>query len=152
MDTWGYDEMRRVLSPRLLEIAVDRSFRNDVLVVVRKGERVIGVAWRCCPGRRGLVLGGHADDGAAPVYYQPTPTGTSSLEDVIRALAHVAHDGENMLVVVPETPLPTTIGEAVTSFAADTRFARPNARLAEFAATGVAVLKALVNDEELTPR
>ena len=143
--TWGYDEMRRVLAPRLLETAVDRSFRNDVLVVVREGDRPIGIVWRCCANRRTLVLGGCADDCAKPLYYEPIALDGHAVTDVVRALASVEQDADELLLVARETALPPVLARRLGSFTGDTRFAPPNARVPAIAAAGLAAVKAAVD-------
>ena len=95
---WSFRDMRERLSPRLLEIAIERSFRGDELVVVSDGGAVTGVVWMASGGRRVRVLGGGTDVSAEePVYYHPIPVDQASPEDLVSTLTQ----GQPYVVVTP---------------------------------------------------
>jgi len=114
-EPWTYGRMRGALSPRLLHLAADRSFRGDVLLAVHRGGRLLGIVWRAGDGRRDAVSGGSAD-GAAAVYYHPVVAAGAAVADVVGALP-----GKSPFVVV--TPA-TLTGDVVPlrTFTADHRF------------------------------
>ncbi len=90
-DNWSYEEMNRCLSPRLLELALDRNFRGDELVAVRDGDRLIGVAWRACTARRALIASDEAITKSKEViWYHPVAAEGIHLETLVLALGKEA--------------------------------------------------------------
>jgi len=126
--TWSYDEMRARLSPRLLALALERSYRNDVVVPVYDGERLLGVAWRASAGRREVVLGGRDVAADGPVYYHPVAAPGRTMDDVVRALASIEAGRPDVVLVAQGADLGTQARE-LGRFAADLRF-KPTRALA----------------------
>ena len=126
--TWSYDEMRARLSPRLLALALERSYRNDVVVPVYEGDRLLGVVWRACPGRREVVLGGRDVAAKAPVYYHPVAAPGRTMGDVVLALASI-EAGRPDLVLVAQGADVGAHARELGRFAADLRF-KPTRALA----------------------
>jgi len=126
--TWSYDEMRARLSPRLLALALERSYRNDAVVPVYDGDRLVGVAWRACPGRREVVLGGRDVAADAPVYYHPVAAPGRTMDDVVRALASIEAGRSELVLVAQGADLGEDV-RALGRFAADLRF-KPTRALA----------------------
>jgi len=119
--SWTYDELRGHLSPRLLALALERSFRNDSLLVVRREERLLGIVWSACAARRATVAGGRNVTGE-PVYYQPIAEPGASVEELIGALAQLDDARGGAMVVTPGRRLPPTLVNDVGTFDADLRF------------------------------
>jgi len=119
--TWRYAEMRARLSPRLLELAVDRTFRGDTLLVLVRRERPVGIAWRATPARSAVVTGGADAGPGAAVYYHPVPAENLGLHDVVRALAGLDASG-GPVTVVTSAPIALAGAEHVHSFRGDHRF------------------------------
>jgi len=114
-----FAEMTGLLSPRLLELAVDRSLRGDVPLVLDRGGERLGVVWRAAPNRRGLVTGGAALPPNLPVYYHPVVDRTETLPHLLRALTEI-DDGPELVVVTPAVQ--TAFDGSVHRFTADHRF------------------------------
>ena len=117
---WSYADLRESLSPRLLALALERSYRNDVAVPLYEGDRLLGLVWRASPGRRALVLGGRDVAYETPVYYHPVAAPGRTIAEVVRALRGIEVDHREIVVVAQEPDVGGT--EAVDRFAADLRF------------------------------
>jgi hypothetical protein len=119
--TAAYRDMRRLLSPRLLAIAVERSIRGDELQLVEGDQELIGVIWQASGSRRQLVLGGvtEATDDEA-VYYQPIPVGQVPLNDLLRGLSPEG----SCLVAIPGLPTPDDGMEHLGGYPGDAAFKR----------------------------
>jgi len=120
LERWSYATMRRWLSPRLLDLAVDRAFRGDELLMLRGGKRLVGIVWRASMSRRELVAG-RAVPADAAVYYQPVAAGGSDLDEVVRGLAAITRNAAPVIVVAG-TPLAGPNTRSLGCFAADHRF------------------------------
>jgi hypothetical protein len=96
---------------------------------VYEGDRLLGLAWRACPNRRDVVLGGQDVAGGAPVYYHPVPAPGRTIAEVVRALRGIEAAHPELVVVAQDGDLGATPAEAVGRFAADLRF-RPRRALA----------------------
>lgn len=97
-----YGYMSDHLSPRLLELAIERSFRGDELLAAEDGAGLVGVVWRAAESRRSTVTG-NADTvaGDEVVYYHPAVRTGESLEDFVLEVTA----GERSCVVVTSTAL-----------------------------------------------
>jgi CelD/BcsL family acetyltransferase involved in cellulose biosynthesis len=122
---WPYPELARRLSPRLLELAVDRSFRGDTVLPLFRDDRLLGVAWRADPARHGLVTGGVALQEDDVVFYHPVADPGSTVAEMMTALAQLAAP-KRAVVVVSGSSSPGAPAEHLGTFAADQRF-RPAA-------------------------
>src|SRR5262245_19314641 len=122
-----FAEMTVLLSPRLLELAVDRSFRGDVPLVLDRGGERLGIVWRAAANRRGLVTGGAALPPDLPVYYHPVADRTEALPYLLRALAEI-DDSTELVVVTPAAQ--TVLDCTVHRFVADHRFQAASTSLA----------------------
>lgn len=118
--SWAYQELAQRLSPRLLELAADRSFRGDTLLPLFRSETLLGVAWRADHKRRSLTTGGVALPDGDTVFYHPVVAPGSTLAEVITALADLAVP--QAAVVVGHEQLPGTFAEQLGTFVADHRF------------------------------
>ncbi|MDP2307598.1 MAG: GNAT family N-acetyltransferase [Pseudomonadota bacterium] len=119
--TLSYEEMSRRLSPRLLDLAMDRGFRGDELVALSEDERPVGVAWRASAGRHALVTGGLEVPAKVPVFYHPVATADRDLASLLRVIPRLADGAAEALVVTPRL-LPELAPSPLHSFAADHRF------------------------------
>jgi CelD/BcsL family acetyltransferase involved in cellulose biosynthesis len=88
--TCSYRQMRELLSPRLLHLALERSFRGDQLLLVEAGNRLAGVVWLAAKARRSSLAGGGADACTVEVYYHPVALPPGGLADVVQHLAAAA--------------------------------------------------------------
>lgn len=82
-----YRQMRELLSPRLLRLALERRFRGDELLLVEAGNRLAGVVWLAAKPRRSLLAGDGAGACGAEVYYHPIALAPGRLADVVQHLA-----------------------------------------------------------------
>jgi CelD/BcsL family acetyltransferase involved in cellulose biosynthesis len=106
------------LSPRLVELALERCFRGDRVLAVETAGELIGIVWEASSSRRCLVAA-DGDDPGDPVYYHPVaapPHGARSLLDNLTA----ARGGACRVVI----PSGLDIGEVVEirRFSADFHF------------------------------
>lgn len=113
----SYGDMRRHLSPRMLALAVERSFRGDELLMTENERGLVGVVWRASGDRRELVLAGHGRrDTEEQVYYQPTSAAGFAPERLVERLT-----GQHPCLVVSAQPLKSTAEMTyVCNFDADT--------------------------------
>jgi hypothetical protein len=118
---WTYPELVRHLSPRLLDLAVDRVFRGDTLLPLFRDARLLGVVWRADRARRALVAGERTlhDD---VVFYHPIAAPGASVTEVTAALAELAAPAP--AVVVARTRPADLAVEWLDTFDADARFRR----------------------------
>jgi CelD/BcsL family acetyltransferase involved in cellulose biosynthesis len=120
---WPYPELAQRLSPRLLELAVDRSFRGDTLLPLFSGDRLLGVTWRAEPGRRAVITDGAALQDDDVVFYHPVAAPGSTLTQMMTALADLAAP-QSAVVVVCEPHPPGAPAQHLGTFVADHRFRR----------------------------
>lgn len=85
----SYREMRELLSPRLLALALERNFRGDQLQVVEDRDGIVGVVWQAASARRAEVAGRDPSGPEVAVYYNPVAMPSSSLEHLIDCLGGV---------------------------------------------------------------
>ncbi len=116
---WTYEDMKGQLSPRLLEEAVDRNFRGDELIVVFRGEQLLGIVWQACKGRRKAVTGGQDWAPKGPVYYHPITSVDCAASDLVHCLG--AESGGDFTVVSRDDQ-GTPHARLVATFAADYTF------------------------------
>lgn len=79
----SYGEMRRLLSPRLLTLALERGFRGDDLLIVEGKAVPAGVVWRAAARRRSALVGDGLGTANDDVYYHPVPFPGGRTEDVV---------------------------------------------------------------------
>lgn len=83
-----YGDIRDVVSPRLLALALERSFRGDELVVVEDQDGIAGVAWRAAASHRERILGQPATaQPDLPAYFHPVAHERLGLAALVAALA-----------------------------------------------------------------
>jgi CelD/BcsL family acetyltransferase involved in cellulose biosynthesis len=97
----SYREMRELLSPRLLRLALERSFRGDDLLVVDKAGSPLGVVWRAAPSRRSELAGSAVNAAEHAVYYHPVAVAPATPERLVERLGAAATG-----LVVTNAPLP----------------------------------------------
>lgn len=85
-----YRQMRELLSPRLLRLALERSFRGDELLLVEAGNQLAGVVWLAATARRSSLAGDGAEASNAEVYYHPVASAPGRLADVVQHVAAAA--------------------------------------------------------------
>jgi CelD/BcsL family acetyltransferase involved in cellulose biosynthesis len=82
-----YRDMKQCLSPRLLSIALDRAFRDQVLLGVEVRGELVGVVWRADGDRRTSILGGSVKvSGSEPVFYHPVAAAGHHPAEVARCV------------------------------------------------------------------
>ena len=116
---WSYAEMCARLSPRLLDLAVDRTFRGDACLALHRNGELLGVVWRAGASRRALVTGGAVIPPDLPVYYHPLAAGAGHLPALLGALPGIDDSAE---AVVITTDALTGPDAPVFTFVADQRF------------------------------
>jgi hypothetical protein len=80
-----YAEHGHQLSPRALELAVERSFRGDTAFAVERGEQLLGCVWRARESRRELISGGTSED--QEVWYHPVAAQADELRTIADSVA-----------------------------------------------------------------
>jgi len=80
-----YAEHGHQLSPRALELAVERSFRGDTAFAVERGEQLLGCVWRARQSRRELISGGTSED--QEVWYHPVAAQADELRTIADSVA-----------------------------------------------------------------
>ena len=121
-----YGDMRQILSPKLLTLAVERSFRGDELHLVEGLEGLAGVVWLALGTRRQLVLEGLSEprEGEA-VYYHPIAVEKLALPAFLMELP-----AERSFVVASPESLPRDAGiEHLGGYQANAAFKRPTAEV-----------------------
>jgi CelD/BcsL family acetyltransferase involved in cellulose biosynthesis len=79
-----YSEMRALFSPRLLALALDRHYRGDQALAVKRDGRIIGVIWVAAQHRRSIATGGFMSQSQPePVYYHPVVAEDEGIEQVV---------------------------------------------------------------------
>ncbi len=83
-----YAELRELLSPRLLRLALKRSFHRDEPLVVQGDGGPLGIVWRAATARRSSVAGHLLPSGSDDaVYYQPVTVEADRMERLVSLLA-----------------------------------------------------------------
>jgi len=115
-----YGYISQHLSPQLLKLAIERSFRGDELLVSSDESGVDGVVWRAAESRRATVTANSEMVLATDVvYYHPSVRDEVLLEDFISQLV----SGQESCVVVTVKPLPEMTGVTFCDqFSADLSF------------------------------
>jgi hypothetical protein len=119
---WRYGEMAGTLSPRLLQLAVDRNARGDALLAVHVDERLTGIVWRASPVRAALVSGGYEPAPAAPLYYHPVPASPGRVDALLDALAAADGSRAGFVLVSGDGAHPADPAGVLGTFEADLRF------------------------------
>src|SRR5262249_4774902 len=120
---WRYGEMAGTCSPRLLQLAVDRNARGDVLLAVHVDERLIGIVWRASPARAALVSGGYEPTPATPLYYHPVPASRGGVDALLDALAAADGSRAGFVLVSGDGARHADPAAVIGTFKADLRFA-----------------------------
>lgn len=97
----SYSSMRDLLSPRLLSLAIERSFRGDELLIVARDSGALGIVWRAASDRRRTLAGDVALAADGDVHYHLVSLPEVAPEDVVCALA----DATAGMLVSPRRPL-----------------------------------------------
>jgi hypothetical protein len=123
MRPWRYRDLARRLSPRLLALAVERSFHGDEPLALFDGEALLGIAWRAGRGQEPPVTGDVVLGDDEAVFYHPVPAPGRSNEDTARALADVA--APCPVVVVTRDRLSDAVATHLGMVVVDDRFRGP---------------------------
>lgn len=88
------------LSPRALELAVERNFRGDTAFIVEREGRLLGCVWRARESRRQLISGGARASG--DIWYHPI---AAQPEDLRMVADSVSTEGSLLVSTSPIYPV-----------------------------------------------